>query len=93
LQKQQATYSVERWESEFEKQCQIRNMVCENPYEFGDGLALQKKREKLDRVQTAHGGRNDNNNFFSQGNPHANSLPSIGGVNKGLRGSTSQGGR
>jgi len=51
-------------------------MVCENPYEFGDGLSLNKKKEKLDRIQTAQGGRNENTNFFSQGsNPHTNSLP------------------
>jgi len=43
LQKKQATYSVERWENEFARQTQYRDLVCENPYEFGDGLNLAAK--------------------------------------------------
>ncbi len=38
LQKKQATYSVERWENEFARQTRYRDQICENPYEFGDGL-------------------------------------------------------
>lgn len=48
LQQKQATYSVERWENEFSQQVKYRDMVCENPYEFGDGLPRS-------RLQTAGG--------------------------------------
>lgn len=51
LQKKQATYSVEKWNDEFQKQCRIREMVCENPYEFGNGLGLQRKIQG--RIMTA----------------------------------------
>ena len=32
LQKKQATYSVERWESEYARQTLFRDQICENPY-------------------------------------------------------------
>jgi len=48
LQKKSATYSVEKWENEFALQTRYRDMVCENPYEFGDGLGLARKAQ--DRV-------------------------------------------
>jgi hypothetical protein len=51
LQKKQATYSVERWENQFAQQTRYRDMVCENPYSFGDGL-------QRTRVVTANGARN-----------------------------------
>ena len=53
LQKTHATYSVERWEGEFAAQCKIRDAVCENPYQFGDGLQLNRKRAERERLMTA----------------------------------------
>ena len=50
LQKKSATYSVEKWENEFARQTKYRQMVCENPYEFGDGLPKS-------RIMTAIGNR------------------------------------
>jgi hypothetical protein len=38
LQGVQATCSVETWENEFSQQVKHRNNLCENPYQFGDGL-------------------------------------------------------
>ena len=57
LQHKSATYSVERWEEEFANQTRYRNLVCENPYEFGDGLNHHKKIEQ--RIMTAAGGRRE----------------------------------
>ena len=53
-------------------------MVCENPYGFGDGLNLQKKKDQ--RVMTAVGGRAEPGRldyFENQGNGTV-SLPKIG---------------
>jgi hypothetical protein len=48
LQKKQATYSVDKWETEYANQARYREMVCENPYIFHDGLINQ-------RIKTAQG--------------------------------------
>jgi len=40
LQKKSATYSVAKWEEQFASQTKYRDMVCENPYEFGDGINI-----------------------------------------------------
>ena len=71
-------------------------MVCENPYEFGNGLQVNRKRDFQNRVMTAHGprpgdaGRLD---MFSQGGAGTTSLPRIG-MNQTRSGlTTSQGQR
>jgi hypothetical protein len=66
LQQKSATYSVERWEEEFVKQTQYRDIVCENPYEFGDGLPRS-------RLYTAGAGRGRFDYMSEGGN-----LPRIG---------------
>ena len=38
LQKSKPNYSVDRWENEYARQTRYRDQICENPYEFGDGL-------------------------------------------------------
>ena len=38
LQKKTATYSVERWEEQFAKQKEYRDIKSENPYEYGKGV-------------------------------------------------------
>ena len=37
LQKKTATYSVERWEGQYQKNIKYRELKSENPYEFGKG--------------------------------------------------------
>ena len=37
LQKKTATYSVERWEGDYQKNIKYRELKSENPYEFGKG--------------------------------------------------------
>lgn len=57
-------------------------MVCENPYEFGDGLNLQAKN--AGRIQTATGSRGA---YFdkTEGNFSAGALPRISNTGYGQR--------
>ena len=41
---------MEKWEGEYAQQARYRDMVCENPYGFGDGLPKS-------RIMTAIGSR------------------------------------
>lgn len=62
LQQKSATYSVERWENQYSQQVKYRENVCENPYEFGDGLpksrlltAAGQGRGRLDYLTSGEG--------------------------------------
>ena len=44
LQDKQPTYSVTKWNDEFKYIEQIRNNVCEYPYEFGDPANASRTR-------------------------------------------------
>ncbi len=37
LQKKNATYKIERWESDFAKHNKYKLLISEEPYEFGKG--------------------------------------------------------
>ena len=66
LQQKSSTYSVEKWEGEFSQQTKYRELVCENPYECGDGLPRS-------RLFTANGDGRGRFDYMDDGN-----LPRVG---------------
>ena len=53
-------------------------MVCENPYTFGDGLNIHKKRELQNRIMTAQGARSEPGRLDYYNGSNTTSLPNIG---------------
>ena len=57
LQKKPATYSVEKWQQEYNRQGQYREQISREPYQFGSGPELVGMTSRISAGNSIFGGR------------------------------------